>query len=228
MILRNRFQSALPLLVIGALASACSAPTPEPKVEPEPTSTPAPVTSAEPEPTASAEAPEPTASASATSSVPPPSGRPGVSFSGAEKITNTFGASPAAKLELGSEGATMRIPEHALSESGGILITFMIDKKAKKAKGGAGVVYRLQGQIPPAESFSTVTTRGPAFLLRLPTAKVGSPNLAIGETTTDAKGKESLTWKVIAPAKTEDGFATFELSAFTNAMLQITSDAPSN
>lgn len=222
---RNRFQATFLLLVAGATAGACSS-TPEPKPEPEATVAPPPEPKPEPETTASAEVPMASASAPAAPSVPPPSGRPGVSFSNPEKISNTFGASPVAKLELGTEGATMRIPEHALSESGGVLITFMIDKKAKKAKGGAGVVYRLQGQLPPAESFSTVTTRGPTFVLRLPTAKVASPNLAIGETTTDAKGKEALTWKVIAPTKTEDGFATFELSSFTNAMLQITSDSP--
>ena len=220
---RNRFHSASIVLLTSLLVGGCSAPTPEPKIEPEPTAAP-PVHSAEPEPIASAEAPAP--SASQGPSTPKPSGRPGVSFSNPEKITNTFGASPTAKLELGTEGASMKIPENALSEGGVILITFMIDKKAKKAKGGAGVVYRLQGQIPPAESFSTITTKGPMFVLRLPTAKVGTPNLAMGETTTDAKGKETLTWKVIAPVKTEEGFATYELSAFTNAMLQITSDAP--
>ncbi len=221
---RKRLHSASIVLLASWLLGACSAPTPEPKAEPETTATP-PAHTAEPEPTASAEAPVPSASAEGPST-PKPSGRPGVSFSNAEKITNTFGASPSAKLELGTEGASMRIPEFALSEGGGILITFMIDKKAKKAKSGAGTIYRLQGQIPPAESFSTITTKGPTFVLRLPTAKIASPNLAIGETATDAKGKETLTWKIIAPAKTEEGFATFELSTFTNAILQITSDAP--
>ena len=223
---RNRFHSASTLLLASALLAGCSSPTPEPKAEPVVTAEPPPAHTADPE--ASASAPAPSASAVDTApSTPKPSGRPGVSFSNAEKITNTFGASPSAKLELGTEGATLRIPEYALGE-GGVLLTFMIDKKAKKAKGGAGAIYRLQGQIPPAESFATITSKGPAFVLRLPTAKVGSPNLAIGETATDPKGKETLTWRVVAPAKTEEGFATFEITTFTNATLQVTSDAPTS
>lgn len=209
-------------LLLAALAFGCSSPTPEPKVEPEPTSAPPPKMTAEPTAEASA---EPTAAPSSTSSTPPPSGRPGVSFAGAEKITNTFGASPSAKLELGSEGATLRIPEYALND--GVLITFMIDKKIKKGpKGGQGAVYRLQGQNPPSEAYATIVSRGPAFVLRLPT-KIASPNLAIGETVVDEKGKETTTWKVVAPTKKDDGFATFEVSQFTNTMFQVTSDAPS-
>lgn len=223
---RRRFHSLSTLTLASALFVGCSSPTPEPKAQPEATAEPMPAHTSEPDSSATA---APTASAADTGapSTPKPSGRPGVSFSNAEKITNTFGASPAAKLELGTEGATMRIPEFALGESG-VLLTFMIDKKGKKAKGGAGAIYRLQGQIPPAESFSTIQSKGPAFILRLPTAKVGSPNLAIGETATDAKGKETLTWRVVAPTKSEDGFATFEITTFTNATLQITSDGPSS
>ena len=211
--------------VFTALLLGCSAPTPEPKTEPEPTAEPKPATTAEPEATTDPTS-APSASASSGSSVPPPSGRAGISFSGSEKITNTFGASPAAKLDLGPDGAWLRIPEYALDN--GVLITFMIDKKVKKAaKGGVGAVYRLQGQNPPSEAYSTINTRGPAFVLRVPTAKVASPNLAIGETLTDEKGKETTTWKVIAPKSKEDAFATFELTGFTNTMLQVTSEGPS-
>ncbi|MBL9025547.1 MAG: hypothetical protein JNL21_25350 [Myxococcales bacterium] len=218
-------------LVIGLISAvalvACSS-SPPPTAEPEPTATP------EPAPSAEAPPPEPTATASAsaeapppapTSTTPPPSGRPAVSYANAEKISETFGATPAAKLELGKEGTILRIPEYALSD--GVLLTFMIDKKGKKAKGGAGTIFRLFAQQPPSESFKAVSSKGPKFELTLSSAKVGSPNLAIGEIKTDDKGKETVEWKVVAPAKKDDKSATFELTDFTNAYLQITSEAPS-
>ena len=141
-----------------------------------------------------------------------------------ESITGSFGATPAAKLELTKEGAIMRIPEYALGD--GVMITFMLDKKGKKAKGGAGSIYRVMAQQPPAEEAKTITSRGPAFTFMLPNAKVGSPNLAIGEPKKDDKGKETIEWRVVAPTKTEGDKVTFELTTFTNAYLQITSDAP--
>ncbi len=180
-----------------------------------------PVETSEPAPTASAEAPP-----APTSDKPAPSGRPAVSYANAEKITETFGATPAAKLELGKEGTILRIPEYALSD--GVLLTFMVDKKGKKAKGGAGTIFHLYAQMPPSEDFRAVSTKGPKFELTLNSAKVASPNLAIGEIKKDDKGKEVVEWKVIAPAKKDDTSATFELTDFTNAYLQITSEAPSS
>jgi hypothetical protein len=219
---------ALRLAGLAALVSAAACSSTQAQTEPTAAPEPTPEVTSEPVPTA-----EPTASASAevpppapTSTIPPPSGRPAVSRNHPEKITDTFGATPAAKLELGTEGAILRIPEWALSD--GILITFMIDKKGKKAKGGAGNIYRLAAQIPPAEAFKTVTTKGPKFELTLPNAKVASPNLAVGEPKTDEKGKETIVWTVVAPTKKDDKSATFELTEFTNAFLQITSEGPSS
>lgn len=201
---------------------ACS-PSKPPQAEPEVTAAPLPTPAVEapPEPTASATAeapPEP------TSKTPAPSGRPPVSYSNSEKITETFGATPAAKLELGKEGTILRIPEYALGD--GVLLTFMVDKKGKKAKGGAGTIFHLFAQQPPAEDFRSVSSKGPKFELTLSNAKVASPNLAIGEIKKDDKGKETVEWKIVAPTKTDDKSATFELTDFTNAYLQITSEAP--
>ncbi len=93
-----------------------------------------------------------------TSTTPPPSGRPPLVLEKTDKITDTFGATPAAKLVLKNEGGWFRIPEHALSD--GLLITFMLDKKApKKAKGGVGSIYRLNAQLPPAEESHPTTSR---------------------------------------------------------------------
>jgi hypothetical protein len=144
--------------------------------------------------------------------------------SGTEKVSDSFGATPAAKLELGKEGAFFRIPEYALGD--GMLITFAFDKKGKKTKGAAGSIYRLTAQQPPAEEARTCTSKGPAFLLRLPDAKLSPANLAIGEPKKDDKGKDTIEWKVVAPKATEPGFVTFELTEFTNAYLHVTSEAP--
>jgi hypothetical protein len=206
---------------------ACSSNKPEPQIEPEPTApldTAPPVAEPDPVPTATASADAPPVAP--TSDKPQPSGRPPVSYSNAEKITETFGATPAAKLELGKEGTILRIPEFALSD--GVLLTFMVDKKGKKAKGGAGTIFHLFAQMPPSEAFKPVSTKGPKFELTLNNAKVANPNLAIGEIKQDDKGKEVIEWKVIAPAKKDDKSATFELTDFTNAYLQITSEAPTS
>ncbi len=213
---------------IVALAACSSSGSQPAQAEPEVTAdvpTAAPTSEPEPAPTATATA-EAEATAAPTSDKPVPSGRPPVSYSHAEKITETFGATPAAKLELGKEGVVLRIPEFALND--GVLLTFMIDKKGKKAKGGAGGIYHLFAQMPPSEDFRTVTTKGPKFELKLPSAKVAAPNLAIGEIKKDDKGKETIEWKVIAPTKKDDTSATFELDGFTNAYLQVTSEAPSS
>lgn len=221
----SRMGAALAVGLVGSLFVACASGTPE-QTEPVVTAAPDPVVTAQP--TADV---EPTTQPSASvdtppaSTLPPPSGRPPVVFEKADKVSGSFGATPAAKLVTTAEKAVFRIPEYALGDS--YLITFMLDKKAaKKAKGGVGSVYRIQAQVPPAEDFSTVVSRGPKFQVHLPAGKVASPNLAIGETKKDDKGKESIEWKVIAPLKIEDGLAVFEIEGFANSMLQITSEAP--
>lgn len=215
-------------LSLFASAAACSS-TPK-ENEPETTATPdttaVPTTEATSAPTAEPTT-QPSASASTppASTTPPSSGRPPMTSEGKEKVSGTFGATPAAKLTITTDSSVFRIPEYALGD--GINITFMLDKKPpKKAKGGAGNVWRVQAQKPPAEETTLVTSNGPKFILRLPTAKVGSPNLAVGEIGKDDKGKETVTWKVVAPAKTEEGFATFEIAEIGNTLLQITSEAP--
>jgi hypothetical protein len=219
----RRTRLSLGLLLLAACSSG-NTPVTEPSSAPPTASVTAePVATAEPTATATA---EPVVDAPPVSTERPPSGRPPVSYEKADKITETVGASPVVNFVLKSENARFKVPEWALSE--GVLLTFLVDKKAtKKAKGGAGSVFRLQAQNPPAETYSTVVSAGPKFELKLPTAKVGSPNLAIGTPKKDEKGRDIVEWKVIAPKAVADGFATFELTEFTDTMFQITSEAPS-
>ncbi len=215
-------------LLVALVLAACSSNT-GPVTEPSGTP---PTASATAEPTAVVDVPtaapttEPTVDVPPVSTGRPPSGRPPLTFGKPDKVTETVGASPITTFILESEKARFRIPEWALDE--GILLTFLIDKKAKKAKGGAGSVFRLQAQVPPAESFSPVSSAGPKFELKLPTAKVGSPNLAIGTAKKDDKGKDIVEWKVIAPSKVEGDFATFEITEFNDTMFQITSEPPTS
>lgn len=214
-------------LLVSFVLAACSS-TKEPVTEP--TSTPPETVT--PEPTTAPEVPTAAPTTEPTAEVPvstgrPPSGRPPLTFSKPDKVTETVGASPITTFVLDSEKARFKVPEWALEE--GILLTFLVDKKApKKAKGGAGSVFRLQAQIPPAESFSPVSSAGPKFELKLPTAKVGSPNLAIGTAKKDDKGKDIVEWKVVAPTKVEGDFAIFEISEFNDSLLQITSESPTS
>jgi hypothetical protein len=197
-----------------------------------------PTTTAEPPPVTQAESPAPapeTSAEPAASAAPAaepastgraPSGRPPLFFPNPTKIAEQVGETPSAKFELGGpEGAYLKVPEYAIRTA--ILLTFMIDKKAKRHKGAVGETYRLQAQIPPSADFSTVESGGPAFELKLP--KTGpAANLAIGETKTDGAGKEATTWKVVAPKKVDDAAkaAIFEISGFTNATLHLTTEAP--
>jgi hypothetical protein len=211
-------------LAAGGALVACGAPPPPPAApapEPTPEPTPEPVAAEEPP----AEEPPPAEPASTERA---PSGRPPLFFMNSTKITEQVGETPAAKFELGgAEGASFRIPEYALRN--GILVTFMVDKKAKRHKGAAGETYRLQAQIPPSADFSTVVSNGPMFELRLPKPGAAA-NLAIAEIKVDDAGKESMTWKVIAAKKVDDGAKTalFEISGFTNAVLHLTTEAPSS
>jgi len=221
--MNHRKLVCLYVVSVGAIVAAGCSSTPKP--QDDAVLTPAPVKTAEPmpEPTVEPTA-EPTADAAPASTLPPPSGRTPLIESKPETITGSFGATPAAKLELTKEGAVFRIPEYALNE--GLMITFTLDKKGKKAKGGAGSIYRLTAQLPPAEEARTVATRGPMFTLVLPKGTVAAPNLAMGEQKKDDKGKDIVEWTVIAPKSTDDKTATFELGGFTNTFLQITSEAP--
>lgn len=214
---------ALGAVALAACASSTT-PQPEPEVTASATAAPAPVVTAEPSAAATAE-PTATATAEPQPTGHKPSGRPPMTAEGKEKVAGTFGQTPAVKLTITSDSSVFRIPEYALGD--GVLITFMIDKKPpKKAKGGTGTTWRLTAQYPPAEETATVTAHEGKFSVRLPTGKVATPNLAIGEIGKDPKGKEAVVWKVVAPTKTEEGFATYELGELGNTLLQITSEPP--
>jgi hypothetical protein len=230
-------RSSLVALFALSLTACSSTPAPTTEAESDPLALTDVPTTAKPaaalptaEPTAApttAPTSEPTAAPTAAPSTPPSSGRPPLLFSHSEKIANTFGASPAAKLELGSEGAVMRIPEYALRDT--VNVVFALDKKPalnRKKKGGEGALYRLTGQRPPAEEAATVAT-DMAFELKLPVGKLTSPNLAVGEPKKDDKGRDTIGWTIVAPKKVEGGFAYFDLKSFTDASLQLTSEAPS-
>lgn len=219
------------LVALAICASALAACGGKPVEPGEPTAEPPPpVTKAEPPAPAPAPSGEPSAAeptaAEPASTGRAPSGRPPLFFPNPTKIAEQVGETPAAKFELGgNEGAYLKVPEYAIRTA--VLLTFMIDKKAKRHKGAVGETYRLQAQIPPSADFSTVESNGPPFELKLP--KVGAAsNLAIGDTKTDAAGKETTTWKVIAPKKVDDATkaAIFELSGFTNTTLHLTTEAP--
>ncbi len=215
---------ALKLVALSSFLAACGASTsPAEPVEPAaPTPAPAP----EPPPAEEEKPAEAPPAAEPASTGRAPSGRPPLFFSNALKITEQVGETPSAKFEIGgADGATLRIPEYALRS--GMLVTFQIDRKAKRHKGAAGETYRLQAQIPPSAEFSAAESAGPMFEVKLPRAGAAG-NLAHGEVKLDDKGKETVTWKVVAPKKTDDAAKAvfFEISGFANTILHLTSDAP--
>ena len=205
-----------------ALAGCSSSQTTANEATAQASAEPAPIETAKPAPVETA-----TATATATASAAPPpkySGGPALKYSGATKVQAPIGGG-AAKLELGKDHSVMGIPDGAISSA--LLLTFMIDDKGKRATGGTGSVYHLFAQNPPAEEPTAVSSSSSAFTFKLPVGK-GTANLAVGEVTRDANGKETIKWNVIAPKTTEDGFATFEISSFTNDYLQITTAAPAS
>ncbi len=216
------------LVICASTVAACGG---QPVAPGEPTAeAPPPVAKPELPPPAEEEGAEPAASAAPpadpASTGRAPSGRPPLFFPNPTKITEQVGETPAAKFEVGgNEGAYLKVPEYAIRTA--VLLTFMIDKKAKRHKGAVGETYRIQAQIPPSAEFSSVESGGPMFEVKLP--KNGpAANLAIGETKVDGAGKETTTWKVIAPKKVDDAAkaAIFEIAGFTNATLHLTTEAP--
>jgi hypothetical protein len=177
--------------------------------------------------------PEPEAAPTATAAANAPeekpksggSGRIPVLKSDPQEITDTFGTPPA-KLEIG-EGprATLKIPEDALST--GVNLTFKIDAKGKANGAPVGKVYRITAIIPPAATPSKIDSSGPSFELALPAGDKKNANLAIGEITTDDKGKQKIVWTVIAPVKIDDATATahFELKSLPDGYFHVTTKA---
>ncbi|AKT36370.1 hypothetical protein [Chondromyces crocatus] len=210
--------------LFGAWAlAACGASEPPPPAAPPP-APPPPVAEPEPEP-------EPEPSAPPADAKPEPaqsSGRTPLFKSDPEEITDSFGSSPAAKLELGDDTgrATLRIPENALSQ--GVNITFKIEKKGKTSGPPIGKVYRTSGVVPPDGTPREIESAGPVFELAFPAGNKKDANLAIGTISLDDKGREKIDWIVVAPKRIDDamGLAYFELSKLPNAYLHITTKAP--
>jgi len=183
---------------------------------------PLPPPSAEPTPKAEASASAAASSAPAPTAQSGGGGRPPVLKMDPNEITDTFGVSPGAKLELGTEGdlAILRIPENAFAT--GVNVTFKIDPKGKVAGALIGKIYHLTSMIPPSGTPEKVVTAGLPFQLQLPAGNKKDANLAIGEI-----GPGKINWKVIAPTKIDDvsGTAFFELTELGDQYLHVTTRA---
>lgn len=212
-------------------ANQAPQPTAEPSAAPPPTAQPSALPTAEPSaaPEASA-APSasPSASAAAAADKPKSSGRPPVLVQDPKSITQTLGFSPGAKLELGEkEIATLRIPEGAFTQATNV--TFELDTKCKSTGLVTGKLYKITPTLPPDSAPQSIpSNNGSPYILVLPTNKKKDVNLAIGNHGKDAKGNDSLTWKIVAPAKTDDaaGTAEFQLDKLPDACIHLTNKAP--
>jgi hypothetical protein len=218
---------------LAALFIGCGGGEPAPAVPPPaPSAAPAPPP---PEPTASAsaaaEAPAPSASASAAPAKPQSSGRPAVLKSDPTSVTDSFGSSPGAKIEIGEgkEVATLRIQENTLGQLTNV--TFKLDAKGKSNGAPGGKIYHLTPVLPPDGKPVTVpSNNGTPFEFSLPGGGKRGANLAIGSIETDASGREKIKWQVIAPKRVDEGtgVAYFELTDLKDAYLHVTSKAPAD
>lgn len=208
-----------------ALILAACGGEPAPAAPPQPTETPSAAPAPPPAPTAEATA-APSASASAKPEAPPPkqsSGRPAVMKSDPKEITDSFGTTPGAKLELGEKDiATLRIPEGALRQATNI--TFKIDARGKAHGATVGKIYHILANYPPATTPENIESTGDPFVLELPAGAKKDANLAIG--TEDEKGK--VKWTVVAPKRIDDArnMAIFELPMLHTGWLHVTTKAP--
>lgn len=218
-------------------AVACSDGTPNANPPPQPTAeaTATPTAAATAEPTAAPTAEptaEPTGSAAASAAPTPDktksSGRPPVLLQDAKSITDTFGFSPGAKLELGDkEIVTLRIPEGAFSQATNV--TFALDTKCKTTGVVTGKLYKITPAIPPeSKPVSVPSNTGAPFVLLMPGIKKRDLNLAIGTYTKDAKGNDTFSWKVLAPAKTDEatGMFEFHLDTLPDGCVHLTNKPP--
>lgn len=220
----SRYLSAFALFL-----AACGN-DPAPAAPPQPTETPsaAPAPEAAPKPTQAPTAePAPTASAKASAAPEAPpkptsSGRPAVMKSDPSEITDTFGSSPASKLELGDKDpATLRLPEGGLHT--GTVITFKIDTRGKSTGGQVGKIYRINAVIPPGSTPEAIPTGGPPFVLEMPAGTRKDANLAIG-----VEDGAKVKWTIVAPKRIDDArnVAIFELDTLPSAWLHVTTKAP--
>lgn len=205
--------------------AACGEPTPVAPPQPTEVPTVAPAPPPPPPPPAVTA----TATASAAPEAPPPrksSGRPSVMKSDSKEISDSFGTTPGAKLELGDKDiATLRIPEGALRQATNI--TFKIDGRGKAHGQVTGKIYKITSLLPPGHDVEpSVTSDGDPFLLELPAGTKKNANLAIG--VEDAKGR--VKWTVVAPKRIDDArnMAIFELAALPSAYLHVTTKPPSS
>jgi hypothetical protein len=206
--------------VLAVVLAACGG-EPAATAPPQPTETPsaAPAPAPEPAPTA---APTASAKASATPEAPKPqsSGRPAVLKSDPNEISDTFGSSPASKLELGDgkDIATLRLPEGALRSATNV--TFKIDRAGKATGGQLGKVYRITAVVPPSSTPESFASDGPPFVIELPIGSKKDVNLAVG--VEDDKGK--IKWTISAPARVDDSrsVAIFELATLPSGWLHVT------
>lgn len=223
-----------PLFVAVALLAACGGETPpvEAPKAPAPAASSAPVVEA-PAPEASAE-PAPETPPPAEPAAPegpttrPPSGRPPILMSSEEEITNTFGMTPAAKLELGDDKAraVLRIPEYAFDRA--VNVTFKIDKKGKSTGQVIGRIYHTMTQYAGAEDFRNMDSQSTPFIFEMPAGSHKEANLAIGEILVGEGGREKVTWRVIAPKRIDDvtNTAIFELTTLGDFYLHVTTKKP--
>jgi hypothetical protein len=204
------------------LLAACGG-EPAPAPPPQPTETASAAPAPPPEPSA---APKASASASAAPATPPPkqsSGRPAVMKSDSKEITDSFGTSPGAKLELGDkEIATMRIPEGALKQATNI--PFKIDGRGKSTGPVVGKIYYVLAAYPPASTPETVESGGDPFVFEMPAGAKKDANLAIG--VEDDKGK--VKWTIVAPKRIDDArnVAVFELGTLHSGWMHVTTKKP--
>lgn len=220
-------QKARSLGVLALVLAACGN-EPAATTPPQPTETPsaAPAPAPAPEPSASA-APSAAPSAKASSAPeakPQSSGRPAVLKADPNEISDTFGSSPPAKLELGDkEIATLRLPENGLHT--GTVVTFKVERNGKSGGGQAGKIYSIKAVIPPDGKPEQIESNGPPFVLELPTGGKKDANLAIG--VEDDKGK--IKWTIVAPKSVDEGrkVAVFELTTLPSGFVHVTTKAPS-
>lgn len=237
--LRTRFDKLLRISILGlpalvaALAAACGGePTPPPATpEPPPAATPAPTPTEAPTAAPETPPPQPTASASAEAPPPPKASaeeRPPVLMSSDKELQSVFTTSPGAKLELGDDSgrAVFRIREGSLGSPH--IITFKIDTKGKSTGVPIGKIYRLLVQIENSPDLPTLETLDKPFEFSFPAGNKKDANLAIGEVKVDDKGREKITWTVVAPEKIDDstGTAFFKIKSIGNFFMHVTAKPP--
>jgi len=218
----------LPAAAALALA-ACGGEPPPPAETPEPAVKEAPA----PEPTAAPEAtptPAPTSTANAGPAPQPEQSveGPPVLMTNEKELQAVFTTRPGAKLELGDDTgrALFRIREGSLPSA--YIISFKIDPKGKSTGVPIGKTYRMLVQIENSSELPKVETQDKPFELTLPAGGKKDANLAIGEVTTDDKGREKIVWTIVAPEKIDDatGTAFFKIKAIGNYWLHVTAKPP--